>query len=62
MKATKLDFNHKKEITFLPSSPMLGIQLINGEILCSDDEYRSVIGFKLGLFFITVEYAHVIWK
>ncbi len=62
MKANNLTLSHKTKWTILPGSPMLGIEIINKEILCEDDNWRPLLGFVIGLFFIKFEYANIKWK
>ena len=55
-KINQLQFKHKFNVEILPTETLLGVRIINCELLCEDDEYRPVIGFELGLIFLTISY------
>ena len=50
-KINPLIFKNKISIEFLPTETLFGLKLINCEILCEDDKYRSVYGIELGFIF-----------
>ena len=52
----QLQFKHKFNVEILPTETLLGVRIINCELLCEDDEYRPVIGFELGLIFLTISF------
>jgi hypothetical protein len=58
-KVNPLIFKNKISIEFLPSETLFGLKLINCEILCEDEEYRSVYGIELGFIFFTISYANM---
>ena len=58
-KVNPLIFKRRINIEFLPTETLLGIRTINCEVLCEDDKYRPVIGFELGLIFLTLSFANM---
>ena len=58
-KVNPLIFKNKISIEFLPTETLFGLKLINCEILCEDDEYRSVYGIEVGFIFFTISYANM---
>lgn len=62
IKVDKAMFDHRFNIAFLPSEPLLGIKGINCEVLCTDDVYRPVYGFEIGLLFFKFSYVKLFWK
>jgi|TARA_R110000787_G_scaffold104610_1_gene211827 hypothetical protein len=55
-KVNPLIFKNKFNIEFLPTETLLGIRMINCEILCEDDIYRPVIGIEMGFIFFNIAY------
>mgnify|MGYP003655888852 CR=1 FL=1 len=55
-KVNPLIFKNKFNIEFLPTETLLGIRMINCEILCEDDIYRPVIGIEIGFIFFNIAY------
>jgi hypothetical protein len=55
-KVNPLIFKNKFNIEFLPTETLLGIRMINCEILCEDDLYRPVIGIEIGFIFFNIAY------
>lgn len=58
-KVNPLIFKRRINVEFLPTETLLGIRTINCEVLCEDDKYRPVIGFELGLIFLTLSFANM---
>lgn len=58
-KVNPLIFKNKFNIEFLPTETLLGIRMINCEVLCEDDVYRSVIGIEIGFIFFNIAYINM---
>lgn len=58
-KINPLIFRNRFNVEFLPTEPILGLKLINCEVLCEDDRYRLVTGLEIGFIFFTVSYANM---
>jgi hypothetical protein len=58
-KVNPLIFKRRINVEFLPTETLLGIRTINCEVLCEDDKYRPVIGFEIGLIFLTLSFANM---
>ena len=58
-KVNPLIFKRRINVEFLPTETLLGIKTINCEVLCEDDKYRPVIGFEIGLIFLTLSLANM---
>lgn len=58
----KNTFSHKLHLEFLPLETLLGVKVVNREILCEDNLYRPIIGFEIGLIFFTFGYGHMFWN
>ena len=58
----EFSFNHRFHISILSKDPLIGLHLINHEILCKDKKFRPLIGIEIGLFFFTISYTHMNWK
>jgi hypothetical protein len=59
---TKEVFNHKVNLTFLPTEPLIGLNIHNCEVLCADEEFRPLFGIEIGLLFFTLSYTNISWK
>jgi hypothetical protein len=59
-KINHLNFKHKLNIEFLPTETLFGIRIINCEVLCSDEQYRSIGGLELGFIFFTITYVKLL--
>jgi hypothetical protein len=58
-KANPLVFKNKINLELLPKETLIGLKIINCEILCEDDKYRSVYGLEVGLIFFTFSYVNM---
>jgi hypothetical protein len=58
-KINPLIFKNRFNVEILPTEPILGLKLINCEVLCEDDVYRQVIGIEIGFIFFTISYANM---
>lgn len=58
-KINPLIFKNRFNIEFLPTEPLLGVKLINCQVLCEDDVYRLVSGIEIGFTFFTISYANM---
>jgi len=58
-KVTPLIFKNRFNVEILPTEPILGIKLINCQVLCEDDVYRLVSGIEIGFVFFTISYANM---
>ena len=56
-KINHLQFKHKFSVEFLPTETLLGIKILNCEVLCEDNEYRPVGGIEIGFIFFTVSFV-----
>ena len=56
-KINHLQFKHKFSLEFLPTETLLGIKILNCEVLCEDNEYRPVGGIEIGFIFFTVSFV-----
>ena len=58
-KINPLNWKHKTAIEFLPTETLLGIKLINCEVMCEDDLYRQASGIEVGFIFFTILYVNI---
>ena len=58
-KINPLIFKNRVNVEFLPTEPILGIKLINCEVLCEDERYRQVTGIEIGFIFFTISYGNM---
>lgn len=58
-KVTPLIFKNRFNVEVLPTEPILGLKLINCQVLCEDDIYRLVSGIEIGFIFFTISYANM---
>ena len=58
-KINPLNWKHKIAIEVLPTETLLGIKLINCEVMCEDDLYRPALGVELGFIFFTISYVNI---
>ena len=58
-KVNPLIFKNKLAIEFLPTETLLGIKIVNCEVLYEDDIYRPVLGVEFGLIFFTISFANM---
>ena len=58
-KVNPLIFKNKLAIEFLHTETLLGIKVVNCEVLCEDDIYRPVLGVEFGLIFFTISFANM---
>ena len=58
-KINPLIFKNRVNVEFLPTEQILGIKLINCEVLCEDERYRQVTGIEIGFIFFTISYANM---
>jgi len=59
---TETTFNHKVTFRLFPAEPLLGINTINAEVKCADEQFRSVLSVEFGLIFFKLSYSHMNWK
>jgi hypothetical protein len=58
-KVTPLIFKNRFNLELLPTETLLGVKLINCQVLCEDDVYRLVSGIEIGFVFFTISYANM---
>jgi len=58
-KVTPLIFKNRFNLELLPTETLLGVKLINCQVLCEDDIYRLVFGIEIGFIFFTISYANM---
>ena len=58
-KVNPLIFKNRFNVEFLPTETLLGVKLINCQVLCEDDIYRLVSGIEIGFIFFTLSYANM---
>jgi len=56
-KINHLQFKHKFSLELLPTETLLGIKILNCEVLCEDNEYRPVGGIEIGFIFFTISFV-----
>tara|TARA_R100001440_G_scaffold74555_1_gene100175 strand:- start:354 stop:542 length:189 start_codon:yes stop_codon:yes gene_type:complete len=56
-KINHLQFKHKFSLEILPTETLLGIKILNCEVLCEDNEYRPVGGIEIGFIFFTISFV-----
>jgi hypothetical protein len=59
-KVNPVIFKNKLALELLPTETLLGLKIINCEVLCDDDEYRKVYGIEIGFIFFTFSYLNMI--
>jgi|TARA_R110001592_G_scaffold10946_4_gene55370 hypothetical protein len=59
-KINHLQFKRKLSLEFLPTETLLGVRVINCDVLCEDNEYRSIVGLEIGFIFFTIAYVKLI--
>lgn len=59
-KINQLQFKSKLSVEVLPTETLLGVKLINCEVLCEDDEYRPMIGVEVGFIFFTITFVKLL--
>jgi hypothetical protein len=52
-------FKNKLAIEFLPTETLIGLKLVNCEVLCDDNTYHPVIGIEIGFIFFTFSYVNM---
>jgi hypothetical protein len=58
-KINPLIFKNKISLEFLPEETLIGIKIINCEVLCEDEIYRPVIGIEIGFIFFTISFVNM---
>ncbi len=61
-KITKDTFHNRFHIEFLPTEMLVGLKLVNCEVMCEDGNYRPVQGIELGLIFLKISFVHMKWE
>ena len=56
-KINHLQFGSKLSCEVLPTETLLGVKIVNCEVLCEDDKYRPMIGIELGFIFFTITFV-----
>ena len=59
-KVNPLIFKNKLSIELLPTETLIGIKVVNCNVLCEDDIYRPVIGIEIGFIFFTITFVNMI--
>jgi len=59
-KIDQLQFKSRFNIEFLPTQTLMGVKIINCEVLCEDDEYRPMGGIEIGFIFFTVSFVKLL--
>ena len=59
-KINNLQFKHKFNVEFLPTETLFGVRIINCEVLCEDEVYRSMGGIEIGFIFFTVSFVKLL--
>ena len=58
-KIDPLILKHRFDFFLFPDEILFGIKILNFEVLCEDNEYRSVYGLELGYVFFTFSYINM---
>ena len=58
MKQQKI-FQHDIQVEMLPACLLIGLNILQGEIKCHDDEFRPMIQVQLGFLFFKFSYTNV---
>tara|TARA_B110000503_G_scaffold85749_1_gene130573 strand:- start:1686 stop:1874 length:189 start_codon:yes stop_codon:yes gene_type:complete len=58
-KVNPLIFKNKLSIELLPTETLIGIKVVNCNVLCEDDIYRPVIGIEIGFIFFTITFVNM---
>jgi|TARA_R110002167_G_scaffold10193_7_gene46945 hypothetical protein len=58
-KVNPLIFKNKLTIEFLPTETLIGVKVVNCDVLCEDDLYHPVIGIEVGFIFFTISYVNM---
>ena len=58
-KVNPLIFKNKLSIELLPTETLIGIKVVNCNVLCEDDIYRPVIGIEIGFIFFTISFVNM---
>tara|TARA_B100000902_G_C26610513_1_gene574867 strand:+ start:124 stop:309 length:186 start_codon:yes stop_codon:yes gene_type:complete len=61
MKDDKI-FQHNIGVEFLPASPLVGINILQGEIKCDDEEFRPMMQIQFGFLFFKISYTNVTYN
>lgn len=59
-KVNPLIFKNKLSIELLPTETLIGIKVVNCNVLCEDDIYRPVIGIEIGFIFFTITFVNML--
>ena len=63
MMMSKIDpliLKHRFDFVPFPKEILLGIKILNFEVLCEDYIYRKVYGLEIGYIFLTFSYINII--
>ena len=55
-------FQHDIGVEFLPASPLIGINILQGEIKCRDEEFRPMMQIQFGFLFFKISYTNVTYN
>ena len=55
-----MTFKHKFSLEILPTETLIGVKIVNCEVLCDDKQYHHVVGCELGFLFFTISYVNLI--
>ena len=58
-KVNPLIFKNKLSIELLPTETLIGIKVVNCNVLCEDDIYHPVIGIEIGFIFFTITFVNM---
>tara|TARA_R100000900_G_scaffold142173_1_gene123755 strand:+ start:403 stop:588 length:186 start_codon:yes stop_codon:yes gene_type:complete len=61
MKEEKI-FQHNMSVEFLPASPLVGINILQGEIKCNDKKFRPMLQIQFGFLFFKISYTNVTYN
>tara|TARA_B110000444_G_scaffold210293_1_gene205582 strand:- start:234 stop:437 length:204 start_codon:yes stop_codon:yes gene_type:complete len=50
---------YRFDVSFFPQETLIGLKIVNCEVLCEDDKYRPVYGLEIGFIFFTISYINI---
>ena len=59
-KINQLQFKHKFNLEVFPTETLLGVRIINCEVLCEDKQYRGLGGIEIGCIFFTISFVKLL--
>ena len=59
-KINQLQFKHTFNLEVFPTETLLGVRIINCEVLCEDKQYRGLGGIEIGCIFFTISFVKLL--